>query len=95
MYSLPRSKNVDLKSATGVKNEFAKLTIVSIWKIKFTHIFRWTTILFCFIYQDDVKRIAANKDPATSGVYNKGNAMRYDLEDQHLKRLREFAPKNC
>lgn len=29
MYSLPKSKNVDLKSATGVKNEFAKLTIVS------------------------------------------------------------------
>lgn len=29
MYSLPKSKNVDLKSATGVKNEFAKLSIVS------------------------------------------------------------------
>jgi hypothetical protein len=28
-----------------------------------------------------------------SGIYNKAVRMRYDLEDQHQKRLRELIPK--
>ena len=43
--------------------------------------------------KDDVKRIQQNRDPIMSGVYNKANAMRYELEDQHQKRLRELMPK--
>lgn len=41
----------------------------------------------------DLKRIESNRDPATSSLYNKAHAMRYDLEDQHQKRLRELMPK--
>jgi len=40
---------------------------------------------------EDVKKIAKNKDPAV-GIYNKGHALRYELENQHQKRLRELMP---
>jgi hypothetical protein len=47
----------------------------------------------CTFLKDDVKRIQQNRDPTMSGVYNKAHAMRYELEDQHQKRLRELMPK--
>ena len=40
-----------------------------------------------------MKRIQQNRDPVCSTLYNKAHAMRYELEDQHQKRLRELMPK--
>jgi len=44
-------------------------------------------------FKNEVKKIASNRDPGTASIYNKAHAMRYELEDQHLKRLRELMPK--
>jgi hypothetical protein len=50
-------------------------------------------IIQFLLEKDDINRIAANRDPDTCDLHNKANAMRYELEDQHLKRLRELMPK--
>jgi hypothetical protein len=42
--------------------------------------------------KDDLRRIATNRDP-TAELYNKGHAMRYELENHHQQRLRELTPK--
>lgn len=42
---------------------------------------------------EELNRIQSNRDPSTAELYNKANAMRYDLEDLHQKRLRELMPK--
>jgi hypothetical protein len=56
--------------------------------LKLNH-FYYRKVLF---FKDDVKKIASNKDPSAS-LYNKGHAMRFELENQHQKRLRELVPK--
>lgn len=42
---------------------------------------------------EELKQIQSNRDPSTADLYSKANAMRYDLEDLHQKRLRELMPK--
>lgn len=42
---------------------------------------------------EELKQIQSNRDPSTSDLYSKANAMRYDLENLHQKRLRELMPK--
>ncbi|RNA35764.1 migration and invasion-inhibitory [Brachionus plicatilis] len=42
---------------------------------------------------EELKQIQSNRDPSTAELYSKANAMRYDLEDLHQKRLRELMPK--
>ena len=84
---LNKCKSVDLKSASGITQDLQnKLTIVIRFLIAVLLIYS----LYFFIFKNDVKRIQQNRDPVLSGIYNKAHAMRYDLEDQHQKRLREF-----
>ncbi|CAF0781548.1 unnamed protein product [Brachionus calyciflorus] len=42
---------------------------------------------------EELRQIQSNRDPATSTLYSKANAMRFDLEDLHQKRLRELMPR--
>lgn len=70
-----------------MKDSFNKLTLV-----RFNLISVKQKGFKCYIQQDDLKRISTNKDPATATIYNKAHAMRYELEDNHLRRLREFMP---